>query len=282
MEPVSHQYRLPEALQSVRAKLTFMLKSDQKPYIETEALTGDREPHYHAEMEEREVEIHDGRPLAGKLALERNGFLLRRHQTQVREFYDNDAVVRRYYPEVEALLNEITGASRVVVFDHTRRTDADTRQGIRGPARRVHNDYTEKSAPERVRDVLGEEQAAALADVPFAQINVWRPIRGPVQRSPITLLDAVSLSPEDLVSTDMIYPGRIGEIYHLAFNPEQRWFYFPEMARDEVLLIKGYDSRRDGRARFTPHTAFADPTTPVDAPPRESIEVRALAFFEER
>lgn len=263
----------------VRAKLTFMVKTGQKPYIETEALTGDTEPRYHAELEEREVDIHDGRPLAQELSLEHDGFVLREHQTRVHDLYDDAEVEEAYYREVESIIKSATGASRVVIFDHTRRTDAGERTGIRGPARRVHNDYTELSGPQRVRDVLGEDEAESLALVPFAQINIWRPIRGPVQRSPIALLDAASLDEEDLMATDMLYPGRVGEIYHLAFNPRQRWFYFSEMERDEVLLIKGYDSRQDGRARFTPHTAFTLPATPADAPPRESLEVRALAFF---
>jgi hypothetical protein len=142
----------------------------------------------------------------------------------------------------------------------------------------VHKDYTDRSGPERIRDVLGQDQAGALVSV--AQINLWRPMSGPVKRSPLAVLDASTLDPNDLLATDLVYPDRIGEIYHLAYNPQQRWYYFPDMRRDEVLLIKGYDSRHDGRARFTPHTAFKDPNTPPGAPPRESIEVRTLAFFD--
>ncbi|MCC5812506.1 MAG: hypothetical protein JJU06_19250 [Ectothiorhodospiraceae bacterium] len=269
------------AAEATRAKLTFMARTEQKPYIETEALTGAKEPRYHAEMEVREVDIRDGRPMAQELSLDRNGFLLLDHATQARDLYDDTEVKAVYYPEAETLIRSITGASRVVVFDHTRRTDAAERTGIRGPARRVHNDYTEQSGPQRVREVLSEEKAEALAGMPFTQINLWRPIRGPVLRSPIAVLDSTSLDPEDLIATDMLYPGRVGEIYHLAYNPEQHWFYFPEMRRDEALLIKGYDSRRNGRARFTPHTAFDHPATAADAPPRESIELRTLAFFEE-
>ncbi len=174
---------------------------------------------------------------------------------------------------------EATGASRVVIFDHTRRRDDGGADGTKTPANRVHNDYTEWSGPQRVRDLFGEEEARRLGDVPFVQVNVWRPIRGPVKRSPLAVLDASSLDPDDLIGTDMVYPGRTGEIYHLAFNPAQRWLYFPEMEREEAIVIKGYDSRTDGRARFTPHTAFDDPNTRADDPPRESIEVRTLAFF---
>src|SRR3546814_6813576 len=106
--------------------------------------------------------------------------------------------------------------------------------------------------------------------------SVWRPIRGPVARSPLALADAASVRPQDLVATDQLFPGRVGEIYHLAYHPAQRWYYAPAMARDEVLLIKGWDSLDDGRARFTPHSAFRLPQQRADAPARESIELRSF------
>jgi hypothetical protein len=146
----------------------------------------------------------------------------------------------------------------------------------------VHVDYTEKSGPQRAKDLFGEAEAARLAaaGARIVQINVWRPIRGPVRRSPLALADASSVRPEDLIATDQVFPDRVGEIYHLAYHPGQRWYYAPAMTPDEVLLIKGYDSLADGRARFTPHGAFDLPDTPADAPPRESIEVRTLVVIE--
>ncbi|MDX1465172.1 MAG: CmcJ/NvfI family oxidoreductase [Halomonas sp.] len=265
---------------TVNGDITFMVPTGQRPYVHTEALTGEPEPRYHAELQRRTVAIQDARPRREELSLDRHGIELHRRPTAVDDLYDDAQVERVYYPEIEALVKEATGASRVVIFDHTRRRDDGGSGGTKTPADRAHNDYTEWSAPQRVRDLLGEQEADRLRQVPFVQVNAWRPIRGPVRRSPLAVLDAATLDPGDLVATDMIYPGRTGEIYHLAFNPTQRWLYFPAMERDEVLLIKGYDSRTDGRARFVPHTAFHDPGTPADAPPRESIEVRTLAFFE--
>ena len=132
-------------------------------------------------------------------------------------------------------------------------------------------DYTEKSGPQRVKDLLGEPEAARLAasGARIVQINVWRPIRGPVERSPLALADASSVRPEDLIATDQVFPGRVGEIYHLAHNPSQRWYYAPRMTVDEVLLIKGWDSLDDGRAPFTPHGAFDLPDTPERIAPRK-------------
>ncbi len=213
------------------------------------------------------------------------GFELLQHES-VADLDDDDAVEEVYYPEIEALLRAVTGASRVVIFDATRRSDAGAgaknRDGLRGPASRVHVDYTAKSGPQRVKDLLGEDEAERLAasGARIIQINVWRPIRGPVQRSPLALADAASVRPADLIATDQVFPDRVGEIYHLAYDPAQRWYYAPAMTPDEVLLIKGWDSLADGRARFTPHGAFDLPDTPEGAPPRESIEVRTLAVIE--
>lgn len=264
---------------TVTGEITFMVPTEQRPYVDTEALTGETEPRYHAELQRRAVTIHDARDQTHELSLDSHGIELRQRPSAVEDFYNNTSVEQEYYPEVEALVREATGTSRVLIFDHTRRRD-DGSGSAKTPADRAHNDYTEWSAPQRVQDLLGEQEAQRLRDVPFVQVNAWRPIRGPVRRSPLAVLDAATLDSEDLIATDMIYPGRTGEIYHLAFNPGQRWLYFPAMEPDEVLLIKGYDSRTDGRARFVPHTAFQDPGTPADEPPRESIEVRTLAFFE--
>lgn len=270
----------------VRAPLTFILPQATKPVFQSSAYTGG-DPKLFFETERREVDIHDVRPLASVLSLDEEGFELRRHETKVADLYDDEAVEKTYYPEIEALLREAVGASRVVIFDATRRSDSGTgaanKDGLRGPASRVHVDYTAKSGPQRVRDLLGEEEAARLArsGARIVQINVWRPIRGPVERSPLALADASSVDPADLVATDQVFPGRVGEIYHLVHEPAQRWYYAPRMTPDEVLLIKGWDSLEDGRARFTPHGAFDLPDTRASAPPRESIEVRTLVVIED-
>jgi len=273
------------AAAGVSAPLTFITRSDAKPVFYSAAYTGDA-PRVLFDTERHTVAIQDMRPLAEALSLDHEGFELRRHATAVRDLYDDDLVERIYYSEIEALLRAALGARRVVIFDATRRSDggggAQNRDGLRGPASRVHVDYTARSGPQRVRDLLGEAEAARLAaaSARIVQVNVWRPIRGPVQRSPLALADASTVRPDDLIATDQVFPDRVGEIYHLAYHPAQRWYYAPSMTPEEVLLIKGWDSLDDGRARFTPHGAFDLPQTPADAPPRESIEVRALAVVE--
>jgi hypothetical protein len=267
---------------SVTAGLRYLEPTTEKPRsLEFEPPPG--VPRTSAVYREYAVEIRDLRPLAETLSLDREGFQLLTVPSSVTDFSDEDAIRGRYYAQTISLLQHVTGASRVVVFDHTIRrripgaTDRTT--GIpRQPVPRVHNDYTVKSGPQRVRDLLGDE-AENLLQRRFAVINVWRPIRGPIQDSPLAVADARSVVGSDLIATDLVYPDRIGEIYYVKFNPSHRWFYAPAMRADEMMLIKCYDSKDDGRARFVPHTAFVDPNTPADAPPRESIELRTLLFF---
>src|SRR5437764_8167707 len=234
--------------------------------------------------ERHRVEIANGRE-ARDLALDANGFVLVEHRSAVRDFFDAAELKRVYYPEVEALIRRVAGASRVAVFDHTLRSgDEQEREAklVREPVHSAHNDYTEWSGPNRVRELMGEE-ADLLLRRRFAIIQVWRPAYAdaaqPLRANPLAMADARSVAPEDLLVAERRYPNRVGQTYRLKYNPRHRWFYFPEMRRDEAIVFKVYDSAKDGRARFTPHTSFEDPNTPPGARPRQSIEARAIAFF---
>ena len=230
--------------------------------------------------EKHRVEIADGRQ-RGDLALDSNGFVLVEHRTAMRDFFDANELKEKYYAEVAALVRSVSGAKRAVVFDHTLRSgDEGEREEklIREPVLSAHNDYTEWSGPNRVREIMGGE-AEGLLQKRFAIIQVWRAIGAPIVSNPLAMADARSVAPEDLLVAERRYPHRVGQTYRLKYNPAHRWFYFPEMRRDEAIVFKVYDSATDGRARFTPHTSFVDPATPPGAPPRQSIEARTLAFF---
>ena len=275
----------PRSEAVVRAPLTFIVPQDDKPSFHSSALTGGL-PKVFFETEDRLVTIRDMRPLADSLSLDRQGFELRHHKTAVDDLYDDAAVEAVYEPELEVLLKEATGADRVAIFDHTRRSDsadgAANPDGLRGPASRVHVDYTVASGPVRAADALGAEEVERILGTGgrIVQINVWRPITGPVQRTPLALADAASVKTDELVATDQVFPDRVGEIYQLAHGSGQRWYWAPRMERDEVLLIKSWDSLDDGRARFTPHGAFPLSDQNPDAPARESIETRTYLVFE--
>ena len=266
-------------LKGVVAPLNFTMPMAEKPYsYNYEPPPG--VPVRNTREETHQVSILDARAVHDRLSLEREGFVLVRHPTAATDLYDEAQIASVYYPECERLIREATGATRVLAFDHIVRNAARMAKGstIKGYAGRVHNDYTAWSAPQRVRDLMGDEAEEVLKHR-YAEINLWRPIRGPLLRSPLALCDAQTLSEENLVASDLRYPDRTGEIYAVTFNPGQRWYYFPKMTADEVVLIRCFDSAREGAARFSAHGAFDDPQTPSDAPPRESIEVRTLVFF---
>ncbi len=218
---------------------------------------------------------------SGELSLDGNGFVLVEHKTRMKNFFDPEELKAVYWPEAERLIKDLSGAARVVMFDHTLRSGDEGERAarlVREPVLSAHNDYTEWSGPQRVRDVLPGE-ADELLKRRFAIIQVWRAINQPIQSNPLAVADARSVAFEDFLLAERRYPNRVGQTYRLMHNARHRWIYFPRMRRDEALVFKVFDSEKDGRARFTPHTSFDDPTTPAGAPPRQSIEARALAFF---
>jgi len=262
----------------VRASLNYLAPMAEAPYSYAYA-PPEGVPATNRKTVPQLVSVHNARPIANRLSLDREGFAFVREPSEVSNFYDDDEVRRVYYPECERILQRATGATRVVVFDHIVRNKALAgEKGIKLPAKGVHNDYTIRSGPQRVRDFFPGEADELLKDR-FAIINVWRPIRGPVQESPLAVCDAESLRESDFVASALIYPHRRGEILSVNYNPNHRWFYIPAMQPDEAWLLKCFDSATDGRARYTAHTGFDDPTSAPDAPPRESIETRAFVFF---
>ncbi len=267
-------------LASVQADLNYIAPMLERPRNYTfEPPAG--VPRSNVENETRRVVIHDARPVADRVSLDANGFAVVNHRSAVVDFFDDDEVRRVYYPEVERVIRDATGADRVHIFDHTTRRRVpggeDRGDAPRQPVQRVHIDHTARSGPQRVRDLLPDE-AEELLKGRVQVINLWRPIRGPLQDSPLAVCDATTIDLADLVPSDLVYPHRVGETYSVRYNPAHRWFYVPQMRVDEALLIKCCDTATEVPARFTPHSAFVDPTTPAEALPRESIEVRTLVF----
>ncbi|ARQ02014.1 CmcJ/NvfI family oxidoreductase [Pseudorhodoplanes sinuspersici] len=267
--------------QFVEATLNYMLNNGEKIFTQTMSEGGAADTRAGGTQDPHPVTIRNGRPLANEFSLDREGFRFVDHDTKVKDFFDENEIRQVYYPEMEALIKAQSGAKRVVVFDHTLRTaDEAEREArkIREVVPRVHNDYTEWSGPQRVRDILPDE-AEDLLSRRFAIIQVWRPIRLPVESFPLAMCDARSISPDDLIISERRYPNRIGQTYAITYNPAHQWYWFPLMRRDEAIVFKVYDSLKDGRARWSAHTAFDDPSAPPNARPRESIEIRTLAFF---
>jgi hypothetical protein len=231
--------------------------------------------------EPHQIAIHNARPLLETLSLDLQGFEVAHGTTAVSDFDDAAELKRTYDQEVADLVLAKTGAKRALVFDHTvRRIGGDDSSAAkRKPVHVVHNDYTKWSGPQRVRDLLPEKEAQQALKRRFAIVNVWRSINGTVTDTPLAFADARTVDDADWLATDLKYPDRTGEVYRVAFNPEHRWFYVPNLQEDEILLLKTFDSAKDGRARYMPHTAFTDPATVPGTEKRASIESRVLVFW---
>jgi len=235
---------------------------------------------------EHDVQVENVRGKKDLYTLDNAGFQFFNRPTQVTDFHDDKQIKEVYYPESIELIKELTGASRVVLFDHTHRLRREGELGDspdrRQPVRLAHVDQTLKSTIARVHRHLPEEDAPALLQRRFQIINLWRPIGNPAYDWPLALCDYRSVDPKnDTFPVALVYPDREGETMAVNYNPKHEWKYVRGMTPDEFVLIKCCDSVQDGSvAVFTPHTAFEDPTTPKGTPPRESIELRALVFYD--
>jgi hypothetical protein len=272
----------PSTTDSIRASFNYVVESGRPAirYIDWPEMEHNAVP---PEYRQHEMVVRNGRPLRDTFDLDTHGFVFVDHHTRVRDFTDEAERARVYDPEVQALVKKHSGASDVVVFDHTVRvTDDDAQRvpGARPTVKGVHNDYTEGSAPRRLRDIVGDEEAERRLTKRWAIIQVWRPIAGTVLIDPLGICDGRSIPQKGFIRVERRYKDRTGEVYHIAHNPSHVWYYFPRMERNEALVFKVFDSDESKPSRFTAHSAFDDPQTPHDAPPRESIETRTFAFFD--
>lgn len=270
-----------KTLPFVEASLNYLKPSAEKPiyYIDEPPAGSSRD---NASYESHTMPVYNGRSISPDLSIDRQGFALVQQSSRVHNFYDEAEVRGIYYPEAEALLQALTGAAKVIVFDHNLRNADRSKQGrnVREPVGRVHNDFTNRSGYSRAALELAARgiEAEPLLQNRFSIVNVWRSITSSVQSSPLAVCDAQTIAPADLVVRELVYHDRIGETYAIIYNSAHQWFYFPQMRQNEALLIKCFDSATN-QARFTAHSAFDDPTSAIDAPPRESIELRVLAFY---
>ncbi|MCJ1457253.1 hypothetical protein MMC28_007620 [Mycoblastus sanguinarius] len=217
------------------------------------------------------VPIHDIRGQESSFNIDDNAFAtLKTGPSAEKDFTSDESIQNNYYPEVEQLLlQNAPGAKRIFLFDHTIRRAT----GTRNPVTRVHIDQTRASATARVHRHLPDE-AEELLKNRVRIINVWRPLNGPVQSSPLAFADSKTFDDDALIGIEHRYPDHTGETAAVKHKNE-KWHYWSGMENDERLLLECYDSEKGGRV---PHTAFVDPRSPEGARSRESIEVRALVF----
>lgn len=233
-----------------------------------------------------EMAVTSGWHHADSFSVDKEGFSIHEFKSAYDRWEDDEVIRATFYPEVVEFLKRTVGAKRVLVFDHTIRTKSNEAKKLteekntsqRAPVMLVHCDYTAESGPLRVRQLLKDE-AEELLSRRVAFLNVWKPIRRVVEERPLAMCDVTSSPPEDFFKLHLRYRDRNGENYVMRHSPKHKWWYFPKMTPDQVLILKTYESETDGRARFVGHSAFEDPTSSPDAPMRESVEIRTIAFF---
>ncbi|MEM7468777.1 MAG: CmcJ/NvfI family oxidoreductase [Pseudomonadota bacterium] len=263
--------------ESVQALLTFGIDIGKPIFYDMGDPKTPEDRETNATSEQRQVFIHDERGNESKFTLETNGFEFLKSAANLGDLSD-EHLRKFYYPAMESLVVERLRAKKAIVFDHTiRHGDSDTRiaKSLREPAKMVHNDYTERSAPQRIRDFFPDE-AEDLLSRRFAIVQVWRPLKT-ITSDPFAIADAASMDPSDFLPITRRSPGRDGEIFYVKFNAAQRFVYFSDMTPDEALVFKVFDSADDGRARYTAHSAFELPDNSGE--PRESMELRLFVFF---
>ena len=242
-------------------------------------------------FEPREVFVRNARRAPEPLTLATSGFELARHESHV-DFYDDARAEPTYAREIEPLLLELTGADKVVLFGPRRRHLTQSSGEVLQAARDVHVDYDAADSRRLAQQLLGEEGRAGIPYRRFMAVNVWRALTPPPQDRPLAICDAASVLsqsgvPNALVQVTKMPPreemlseppegARNGFLFH--YDPAHRWYYFPDMGQDEVVLFKLYDSTETGPWRC-PHVSFADPTASAGTPPRESYEIRSFVYF---
>jgi hypothetical protein len=278
--------QLAERPPVVEAEVIYALPMDHRP---TTYLGGEEADKDDTANESRIVAIHNVRH--DPVSYDAEGFALFPHKTAVTNFRDPDQIKTTYRQELEQLVKEVTGASKVAVWQGgaarlAPRHEEFRAQGTTYPSPTIHGDYTENSAPGVVTGLIGKEEAKTWLQGRYAIFSLWRAFSNPPQDVPLCLLDyrTIDVAKERQLGDVYYGKGPIDKRMHLEgsgyfYSPRHRWCYFRDMTRDEVLFIKTYDSDHT-RAWQTPHTSFVDPSAPPDAPPRESLDIRAVAFWE--
>ncbi|MBT6536616.1 MAG: methyltransferase [Rhodospirillaceae bacterium] len=268
--------------ENIEAPIGYLVNTGELPVFYQSNVAGER-TNFEGEREFRAMSVRNARLLPNDFTLDREGFAFVDHKTAVTDFQDDDQLASIYNAEAEALVRAHTGATRALVFDHTRRSSSQILReahNARDPANAAHTDYTDWSARKRVEAVM-EDEAVALLKKRFAIVNVWRSTAGTIEEWPLALCTWDSVDDGHLHTVERRAYNRVGQTRHASYDQKNDWFYFPQMTPDEAILIKNYDTADDGRARYALHTSFDDPTAAENAAPRESLETRVLAFFDE-
>lgn len=267
----------------VSAALNYVADMKERPRFHAVDHSRDR-----LDRDARTVTISDARSWSETPDLDREGFALVSHRSEVRDFGDQGELANVHRREIEALLRQVSGADQVVVTVGLGGLRFSERSPNAGklvnsmPARHIHIDFSDTMARRNAAAAAGA-RGGLEAVRRHAHYNVWRALSPPPQDAPLAVCDARSVGPEDLVPIDFVYdapnrPEWTFEGYVVRYNPAHRWVYWSAMRRDEALIFKTNDSD-PACAHAVPHSAFDDPTCAAGAQPRVSIEMRGLALW---
>lgn len=261
---------------AIKTRITYVVRGESAVFnaADRAASYWPKDPH--------DVEVHDLRPEINALTLDRNGFVVACGSSDATGMADAAARMAQFGKEAEALVAKLTGATKVISFGGMYRTDAPDSADGNLPAFGAHVDYGARTVRDFTLDLVEAEEAERLLAGRHMLINVWRPLK-PVERSPLALCDASTVSRDDLFPSEVV--GGLGDArrrslfgFNLAYNPAHRWTWLPHMKPDEAFVFRLYDSDPDA-VQYTGHTAIEVPGTPAGAAPRESLEVRTIAFL---
>jgi hypothetical protein len=265
-----------KAPHQIKATIRYVVKGERAIFYASE-----RDKSYWP-GDDHEVLITDLRSLADAPSIERNGFMMLRERTAVRDFLDPREIEQVLFPEAVGLATRLNQAAHAIAFGPVARSDAPDHSHRRLPAFGAHVDYGRRTIEDMARPILGE-QADYWLSKRVVLMNLWRPI-ATVRRTPLALCDASTVQREDLHDSeirggldDPQRPPLYG--YNLSYNPGHRWYYTSRMQPEELYAFKLYDSD-PSRPQWTGHTAFNDPEAAADAPPRQSMEIRTISFID--
>jgi hypothetical protein len=266
---------------AVRARLNFSEKVP-RAYANSKDPSQDVRP-----IEAREVLIRDARPIRDRLSLDVEGFVLVDHVSRVSHLREGQELEDTFHEEGCALIKALTGADIVLPYRPlfqvrtSRRGETAERPGSgrSRPAPVVHQDVSGKT----FRVWMADTQEAEGTPVPHwsrcALYNIWRAVSPPPQDFPLAVTDAsVTRDRECVVMENESGRGFYLETLVGVYDPNDRWYYFPDMRDHELLVFKGYDTRF-GDTQTVLHTSFDDTGRHPGAAPRESIETRFFAFW---
>jgi hypothetical protein len=238
------------------------------------------------------VTIRNAR-LAGPFTLDAHGFCLGHHRTAISDWENQYGPDCAYAAEVARVAMLLSGADVIVPIGGMVRDSAGTSRSVQPPAAEAHVDFTQSFAERRAEAMYRKAHPHGGGYRRFIGFSLWRVLSAPPQDMPLALCEGRSVRDDEgtrntkvdvaeIPTGEALYAPIAGEenmpaatIFH--YSPGHRWWYFPDMALDEVIFIKLYDSDHETAWRC-PHTAFRDNTRP-DARPRRSMEFRAMAYF---